>query len=113
MRRRASIAALIVAASAGVAAAVASIGCAGAIPHPTEAHVLRASSRWPGSSRETLEDGRTLYVRRCSGCHTLYTPSSHRRDEWRAIVAEMATRSKLEPHESELVARYLETMSDD
>jgi hypothetical protein len=86
--------------------------CAGgAIPHPNEASVSWARAEWPGSSRQSLEQGRELYVARCSGCHTLHEPRSYRAERWRDVVGVMAPRARLSPSESDLVLRYLLTMS--
>lgn len=88
-------------------------GCAtNAVPYPSASQVARARARWPDATRASLEHGRKLYVARCSGCHTLYAPTSRAAPRWAAIVEEMAPRAKLSPHEAELVTRYLVAVSD-
>jgi cytochrome c5 len=87
--------------------------CGSAIPHPTDAHLARARSRWPDTTRASLERGRELYVARCSGCHPLHAPSSHSSAIWAAMVDQMAPRARLKGSERELVLRYLTAASSD
>jgi mono/diheme cytochrome c family protein len=88
------------------------IGCAAGIPHPTEAQVGRAQGRWPATSLASLEQGRDLYLRRCSGCHTPIAPAARAAGDWPGLVEEMAERAKLGDDEQTLVVRYLVTAAE-
>jgi len=57
--------------------------------------------------------GRRLYVRRCSGCHTLILPQAHAPDEWPVLVDAMAEKARLKPAEREDVVRFLVAVSSD
>ena len=88
-------------------------GCAGQIPHATPAQVEVAARRWPDATRDQLEHGRDLYIRRCSGCHTLYKPSALPAERWPAILDQMAPRARLASQETESLLPYLVALSTD
>ena len=98
---------------AAVALAAALLGaCAGQVPEPTAAHVAVAAAEWPGTTRETLARGRTLYVYRCSGCHSLVLPGAQTPEEWPNAVYEMSERAALSRAETDAVVRYLVAVSE-
>ncbi len=86
--------------------------CATVVPEPTLATMLRASQRWPGTTLRDLNEGRAVYVRKCSGCHSLHTPDEFTPREWESKVPEMMVRAKLTPTEANLVIRYLASSSE-
>ncbi len=96
-----------------VLGAIALSGCAASLRHPTPQDERSASERWPGTSVRDLERARTLYVRRCSGCHTLFLPKAYPPDEWPTWVDAMSERSRLTPQEAEEVTRLLVTLARD
>jgi len=65
------------------------LGCAAALPHATDADAARVNQSFPGASVPRLEQGRTLYVERCAGCHQLREPASEAPLAWPRLVAEM------------------------
>ena len=87
-------------------------GCAAAVPHPDVADERRAAGRWPGTTIDDLERGRSLFVDRCAGCHDLPRPDQKSADEWPGLVADMADGARLSRADRDLVARYLSTESD-
>jgi mono/diheme cytochrome c family protein len=105
---RASRRLAVVLATAALAAA-----CAAALRHSTPADVTLVSPQWPGTTVEDLERGRRLYVRRCSGCHTLILPSAHPPDEWPVLVDAMAEKARLKPAQREDIVRFLVAVSSD
>jgi hypothetical protein len=92
---------------AAVASALAAGACATQLPAPNQADATRIAMEWPGTTVETLARGRTAYLDRCSGCHAAYSPDTQPAAAWRKIVAEMATRSRLDHRTTEDVVRYL------
>lgn len=93
---------------------LAALSCGGgAVPRPTEAHLARARARWPDTTRASLEQGRQLYVARCSGCHPLHPPGTQPAARWAEVLDEMAPRARLSGAERELVLRYLTAASAD
>lgn len=82
-------------------------GCAAALPRPSPATVTRAQGRWPDSSLAQLEQGRSMFVQRCSGCHALPLPDSRTEAEWKKVMDEMAAEAKLTPDERVLVERFV------
>ncbi len=87
------------------------LGCAAALPQPESADVAFAQTRWPDATARDLDAGRELYTRKCSGCHQLFLPSSRPPDAWPRILQEMSSEAKMSQRESELVERYLVTLS--
>lgn len=58
-----------------------------------------------------LQDGRTLMVRKCSGCHVAPLPKDHAVYEWPSKLDEMADRSKLKSDERRLIQQYFVVMA--
>jgi hypothetical protein len=86
------------------------VGCSAALPHPTAQDAVAASTHWPGTSVGDLERSRALYVRRCSGCHTLVLPQAYPAAAWPALVDAMSERSRLTPEQSSELKRLLLTL---
>ena len=82
-------------------------GCAAALPRPSAATAARAQGRWPDSSLAQLEQGRSVFAQRCSGCHALPLPDSHTEAEWKKVLDEMAAEAKLTDGERVLVERFV------
>jgi cytochrome c5 len=81
------------------------------VPMPTPQQGEAASQRWPGTTLEDLKAGRTLYVERCSGCHSLPVPDAYAADAWPKVIDEMAARAHLAGDDRTRVLRYLVTVS--
>jgi len=58
-----------------------------------------------------LENGRTLLLRKCGGCHRPPHPAEYRAAEWPKHVANMTERSKIDPKQRALIERYLVVMA--
>ena len=93
--------------------ALATVAGAGAslIPEATPSLAERAARRWPDANLEQLELGRTLYIKRCSGCHNLHLPSEKAPDEWAGALDEMAMKARLDEYQKTAVLRYLAAAS--
>lgn len=89
------------------------LACAAALRHATPEDVVFIAPRWPGTTLEDLRRGRSLYVRRCSSCHTLVLPRSHAPEDWPRQVDRMAARARLGPGEQEDVVRFLVAVAQD
>ncbi len=85
--------------------------CAAHLPRPTPMQAELASQRWPGSSLESLKQGRSLYAAKCSGCHVPHRPSQYPAEKWSKIVDEKADRANLSGEEQELILQYLLTVT--
>ncbi len=88
-------------------------GCAAALAQPTERDAAYAAKHWPGATLADLEQGRTLFVRTCAGCHSLKDPTSRSPAEWKTEVTQMRGKKgvSLDDRQAELIIRYLSTMS--
>jgi hypothetical protein len=109
--RLTSRAATLLAAAALAGGAAGLAGCSAALRHPTPQDAAAASERWPGTSVRDLERSRALYVRRCSGCHTLVLPRAYPAEAWPALVGAMSERSRLTPQEAADLTRLLVTLT--
>lgn len=69
----------------------------------------------PPLPRETAEISRAdewrardLYAVKCANCHRFYSPANYTDAEWAMWMRKMSRKSKLEPHQEELLRRYLD-----
>lgn len=85
------------------------VACTNPLPIPMRVHAEWAAQRWPNTDTTALHHGRTLYIRKCSGCHNLYTPLSYSEQEWRKEIAAMQKKAKITDEECETIFRYLVT----
>jgi cytochrome c5 len=81
------------------------------MPHATPADAARGGARFPGVTVSELEQGRSLYVSKCSACHQPVEPTRLRPEEWPGHVEEMRGRAHLDAEQARLVEQYLVTMS--
>lgn len=86
---------------------VLSMACAAALRHPSPEDAAAVAERWPGTTVKDLERGRSLYVRRCAGCHTLILPEVHSAAEWPGYVDAMAEKARLRGGERDDIVRFL------
>ena len=86
------------------------LGCA-AIPPPlvTPAHVKWADATWPDATLASLDEGRTLLLRKCNDCHNTPTMSQETPAKWPDKIEEMGQRAHLKPTDIELIKRYVVT----
>jgi mono/diheme cytochrome c family protein len=92
--------------------AAAGAACAGVeLPRPSPADALHAANRWPGTSQRDLEEGRSLYLSRCTGCHRAIGPERFPEEAWRGHIEEMRERARLASTDVDLLHRYLATMA--
>ena len=54
-----------------------------------------------------LQEGRTLLMAKCGGCHTVPTPEEQTAAAWPKKLDDMATRARLTPVEQQLIQLYL------
>lgn len=89
------------------------IACAAALRQPTPQDARSAAARWPDTTLKDLERGRSLYVRRCSGCHTLHLPSERRADEWPTLVEKMSRKARLTPDQRVDITRFVVALASE
>jgi len=82
-------------------------GCAASLPCPSAATATRAQGRWPDATLDQLEEGRAVFVQRCSGCHALPLPDSRTEAQWKKVLDEMAAEAKLTADQRVLVERFV------
>lgn len=85
--------------------------CAG-LHRVVQEDLTRAQQRWPDVTLVQLEQGRTMYVRRCAGCHALHRPEEFAPEQWPRWVEDMTDDAKLTPEERAAIERYLVIASE-
>jgi mono/diheme cytochrome c family protein len=83
----------------------------GRILQPTPAQLARSQATWPDATPQTLDDGRTLFASRCTGCHVAPRAEVVPAIGWPGEVSKMAPRAHLTPEQIDLISRYLQTVS--
>jgi len=58
-----------------------------------------------------LQDGRSLLLRKCGGCHRVPLPAEHPSHEWPAKLSEMSARAHVDDQQRQLIEAYLVTMA--
>ncbi len=100
---------------ASVLGAVLVLACAhgGFVPQPSVADVERVQPIEPGLTLAEMQQGRAVYVQRCSSCHPVHGPGEYRGDQWPGLVTKMQREKKVKIPEQERVVmeRYLVAFS--
>ncbi len=82
-------------------------GCSASLPEPTESDLEQLQRYDPQLSIQSLRQSRTLYIQKCSGCHSLYLPERYSVTEWRGIMRTMGPKAKLNSNEDEKILKYV------
>jgi len=100
--------AAIIAVLAAAAAAIGGGGCARSLPPlATPADAERGNVELA-----SLQEGRTLLLRKCGSCHKPPLPRQHGAAEWPGKLEEMAARSNLDLSQRRAIERYLVVMAE-
>ena len=86
-------------------------GCAPALVSPTLDAVRFAAQRGQRTTLEQLALGRSLYVRRCTGCHAAHSPAEFAPERWGPMVDEMREQAHVTPSERDPIVAYLTAAS--
>lgn len=86
--------------------------CAETIPHPDQGHARWAESHGLQTTLESLKEGRSRYVMKCDGCHSLYRPGKYVPEDWGYWVDSMQVEFRkaegdLAPADARLIRNYL------
>jgi hypothetical protein len=103
------------AAARGLLVAGVLAGCGAALPEPDASDVEKLGVIDSGVTLEHLEHGRSLYVARCAGCHTLKDPRSLTSEAWIRALRTMQVEEgvRLQASEARDIERFLVAMSSD
>lgn len=74
---------------------------------PQETDVAKVASANHPVTLSDLQSGYKLYVTNCSGCHSLFKPTSHTPQEWEKLLPEMFKETSLNEKERGLVKNYI------
>ena len=92
------------------------VGCGARVqmPFATQPDVDRARQAELASLSLTLsdlEDGRALYMSRCTACHSPVDVYSYSPEEWVVKVAEMTKESRVTAEDAKLIETYIVVMA--
>ncbi len=82
-------------------------GCAVSLPEPTEADLQQFRKSDTTLTLQSITDARAVYIRKCSGCHSLYLPGQLDRYRWKGIVDTMSLKAKINQTDKEKITGYL------
>ena len=85
------------------------ICCAPAIIKPTIEDVNFAKQKWNDVSLAQLNNGYSLYVAKCGGCHFLHKINELNENRWLEILPIMSKKAKLTDEQNDLVMKYIIT----
>ena len=74
------------------------------VPAPAEAAVAAARA---GMTTADIARAADLYPLKCAKCHKFYDPAAYSDTEWSVWMTKMSRKSRLEPDDAEVLARYL------
>jgi len=83
--------------------------CASSVPYPTQEMVRNYSTE--AAAFDDAVAGRELYVKKCSGCHSLYVPQQYTASAWDSILLVMNPKAKVSHDESSKIRLYLSLYS--
>jgi cytochrome c5 len=83
---------------------------------PSQQDVDRVSSRFPGYTLASLNEGKMLFETKCSKCHNAKKPQSRTEAQWKKIVPRMTQMANkktenITPENQEAILKYLITMA--
>jgi cytochrome c553 len=76
-------------------------------PHATAADAERGQV-----ALADLQEGRSLLVRKCGGCHQPPMPMAHTAHDWPKMIDEMRSRANLDARQQQLILQYLTVMNE-
>lgn len=84
---------------------------------PTQTDVDRAQADFPGNTLADLNQGKSLYEKKCTVCHGLKDPKKYSREKLDKIVPGMSKKANkkqegaVNASQQELILKYMVTMS--
>lgn len=85
--------------------------CSASLPELTPSQIEWASNRWPQTNISMLQEGKRIYIDKCSGCHGVKNPIHYTPIQWDSIMVKMGKKAKLNKVEYDMVSHYVITMS--
>jgi len=77
------------------------IACSSALYKPNQDNISK------GANLEELIQGRKIYVKKCSSCHSLVLPEKHNTEEWKIWLDKMQQKSNINAKEKASILKYL------
>ena len=74
--------------------------------------LTKAEVRWPGTTREQLDSGETIFTTKCLKCHGNYALTAFTEDRWKYELRRMSGVAKLSAQEEVQLTRYVLSLRD-
>ncbi len=85
--------------------------CASIIKVPDLCDIEYTKLKFKDVTLSDLNAGYKLYIRKCGGCHALYSPTYHSNEEWEKTLPEMIEKSKINISEEIQIRKYIFSMN--
>jgi len=72
-----------------------------------ESELILAQKRWAGTTAEELLEGKNIFYRKCTRCHSAKKISGRTEERWIGIIEDMAARVKLPENEKLKLTKYI------
>ena len=82
-------------------------GCSSRLPVITDEQARHVAARWPQVTSGILNEGRRMYMEKCSSCHSLHVPSAFSEEQWATAMDKMQSKAHLTDEEKELIIKYI------
>ena len=70
--------------------------------------LILAQQRVPGITMERLKHGTRIYIRNCSACHALHSPTQFTAQQWQPILIKMFVKAKIKDSKTKtLITDYI------
>lgn len=69
---------------------------------PTEANTAKNNV-----TLVNLQEGRKLYINKCSSCHNLHAPGKYSPEGWQKVLKKMQPKAKITDSQKDLIFGYL------
>lgn len=87
--------------------------CASIVKEPDVCDVEYCKIKFPKTTFEDLNSGYKLYIKKCGGCHFLYSPKYYSNADWDKTLPEMMERSKVNSIEELQIRKYIFSINRD
>lgn len=82
----------------------------GPVPGPVSpTSAASAATKWPGTTEQSLEAGRTTFTAKCNACHSHPDVKAISEEKWPGILDEMAKKADLTPAQKSDVLHFVIT----
>ena len=83
------------------------------LSEPTDVELQKAQKIWSDITLPDLQEGFSIYKKKCGSCHYLYRPEQFNTEKWNKSLDLMKTKSNLTDFEYEKIRKYILSKCND